>query len=206
MLATKPLRFSRIVRDRPRWIAAMVVTKAAQVLRIAWYRSQWTCAQIEGTPRLVAPVVLAGAGMISFGSDVTLGIAQSPGFLSGYCYIEARRPDSTVRIGDQTCVNNGVAIISEGRSITIGRRCLMGPGVQIYDSDFHALDVAGRLTGQPRMAEVVIEDDVFIGAYATVLKGVTVGAGSVIGAGAVVVEDVPENAIVAGNPAREIKR
>ena len=54
-------------------------------------------------------------------------------------------------------------------------------------------------------APVVIQDDVFIGARSIILKGVTVGAGSVIGAGSVVTSDVESNTVVAGNPARWIK-
>jgi len=78
--------------------------------------------------------------------------------------------------------------------------------VHIYDSDFHALDAAERETAEPRTAQVTIGDDVFIGSNAIVLKGVSIGAGGVVGAGAVVGADVPARAIVAGNPARELRR
>jgi maltose O-acetyltransferase len=150
--------------------------------------------------------MLAGAGRIAFEGNVTLGWKLGPGYMSGYTYIEARRSGSSVTFGDGTHLNNGATIVSDGPGIVIGRRCVIGPGVHIYDSDFHALEAADRLTAEPRTAEVRIADDVFIGSNAIVLKGVTIAAGSVVGAGAVVSADVSENAIVAGNPAREVGR
>jgi maltose O-acetyltransferase len=177
--------------------------KLVQKLRIAWYRRQWTCADVVGLPRLVVPVMLAGAGRVSFESEVTIGWERSPGFLAGYTYIEARHSDSTVEVGEHTHLNNGVVLISEGPGILIGKRCLIGPGVHMYDSDFHPLDPARRQTGEPRRGLVVIEDDVFIGSNAIILKGVTVGRGSVVGAGAVVATNVSAEVTVAGNPARE---
>jgi acetyltransferase-like isoleucine patch superfamily enzyme len=165
--------------------------------RVMWYRRLWTCTDIEGTAELRAPALLAGAGSIGFENGVILGWEHSPGFFSGYTYIEARHPDSRVTIGERTHFNNGVTIISDGTSISIGKRCLVGPMVQIYDSDFHALDPARRATDTPRRAPVSIGDDVFIGASAIILKGVTVGAGSVVGAGAIVSRDVPPGTTIA---------
>jgi acetyltransferase-like isoleucine patch superfamily enzyme len=157
---------------------------------------------VDGTPRLVAPALLAGAGSISFSAAVTLGWEQGPGFFSGYTYIEARNPSSVVAFGASTHLNNCVTIVSEGPGVKIGERCVVGPGVHIYDSDFHAIDASVRSVAAPAMAAVNIADDVFIGSNAIVLKGVTVGAGSVVGAGALVTADVPERSVVGGNPAR----
>jgi len=175
-----------------------------QRLRIRWFKRQWTCQRIEGAPQLRIPVVLAGQGSISFGTDVVLGWEQSAGYLSGYTYIEARNPDSRVAFGELCHLNNGVMVVSEGPGISIGRRCLIGPGVHVYDSDFHPLAAADRRDMPGETARVEIGDDVFIGTNALILKGVRVGAGSVVGAGAVVVADVPPGAVVAGNPARVI--
>jgi acetyltransferase-like isoleucine patch superfamily enzyme len=177
-----------------------------QAMRIAWYRRQWTCASVEGSPRLAAPVLLAGAGTIRFESEVELGWEWGPGFHQGYGYIEARGGESVVSFGEGTHVNNGVAIVSEGPGIAIGRRCLIGPGVHIYDSDFHPIAAHERGVAAPRTAQVRVGDDVFIGTAAIVLKGVSIGEGSVIGAGSVVFADVPAGAIVSGNPAQELRR
>ena len=150
--------------------------------------------------------MLAGAGSIRFDRRVTLGWMQSPGYQAGSIYIEARHPDGVVALGAQTHLNNDVALISEGPGIQIGQRCFIGYGVHVYDSDFHAVSAVDRRSNQPSpAAAVVIGDDVFIGSAAIILKGVHVGPGAVIGAGAVVTHDVPAGAVVAGNPARMVR-
>lgn len=151
-----------------------------------------------------APALLAGAGRISFGRNVVLGWEHGPGFLSGYSYVEARAADSSVSFGDETQLNNAVAIISDGPGIVFGKRCLLGPGVHVYDSDFHPLQASSRPHGPAEKAAVEIGDDVFIGTNAIILKGTRLGAGSVVGAGAIVAGAVPAGAVVAGNPARVV--
>lgn len=178
--------------------------EALQRLRLAWYRRQWTCAEVHGAPTLVSPAILAGAGRILFDGRVTLGWELSPGFLNGYTYIEARYQGSSVAIGAGTHINNGATIVSEGPGITLGRRCLVGLGVHIYDSDFHPLKADARDSEPPRRAAVEIADDVFIGTNAMILKGTKLGEGSVVGAGAIVAGDVAAGTIVAGNPARVV--
>jgi acetyltransferase-like isoleucine patch superfamily enzyme len=177
---------------------------AIQRLRIAWYRRHWTCAEVHGSPTLLSPAILAGAGKISFDGGVALGWELSPGFLAGYTYIEARYEGSSVTIGEGTHINNGATIVSEGPGITLGRRCLVGLGVHIYDSDFHPLKADERDSQLPRRAAVEIADEVFIGTNAMILKGARIGAGSVVGAGAVVAGEVAAGTIVAGNPARVV--
>lgn len=83
-------------------------------------------------------------------------------------------------------------------------------GVKVFDTDFHSLDYLVRLDFEKdmqikKMAKVTIEHDVFIGAGTIILKGVTIGACSVIGAGSVVTKDIPANQIWAGNPAKYIR-
>jgi acetyltransferase-like isoleucine patch superfamily enzyme len=149
--------------------------------------------------------MLAGAGRILFDGQVTLGWEHAPGFFAGYAYIEARYPGSVITFGTGTHVNNGVTIVSEGPGISIGRGCLIGPGVHLYDSDFHVLEAGARGSAPPRRAAVDVADEVFIGSNAIILKGVTIGRGSVVGAGAVVARDVPPSSIVAGNPAQVVQ-
>lgn len=96
-------------------------------------------------------------------------------------------------------INAGCKIRS-AKSITIGEKVAIGTDVIILDSDHHSI------CGKPTVtAPVVIEDHVWIGARVTILKGVTIGRGSIIAAGAVVTKSVPPNSLVAGAPARVIK-
>lgn len=104
-------------------------------------------------------------------------------------------------IGADCSINYGVSIGCT-ELIRIGERCRLGPYVMIVDSAFHELlDRSKRPASQP----VVIEDDVWIGAKASIMPGVTIGRGSVVGTAAVVTKDVPPFSVVAGVPARIVK-
>jgi acetyltransferase-like isoleucine patch superfamily enzyme len=95
--------------------------------------------------------------------------------------------------------------ISAGRSIVIGNRVLVGSGAIITDSDAHPIDPVERMNGGVGARKnVIIEDDVFIGARAIILKGVTIGKGSVIGAGAVVAKNIPPYSVAVGNPVKVV--
>jgi len=92
--------------------------------------------------------------------------------------------------------------------ITIGDNVAVGANCVITDTDFHPLHPRARLLEPQngKSAPVVIEDNVFIGMNSIVLKGVTVGANSVIGAGSVVSRNIPSNSIAAGNPAVVLRK
>ena len=93
------------------------------------------------------------------------------------------------------------------KNITIGNNVWVGANVTIYDTDFHPIDPYERLKlDTPALsAEVVIEDCVWIGSNAMILKGVHIGKGAVIAAGSIVTKDVPELTIYGGNPAKFIR-
>jgi acetyltransferase-like isoleucine patch superfamily enzyme len=116
-------------------------------------------------------------------------------------------PGAIIVIGKNTGISGGT--ICAATRVEIGNECLIGANVTIADTDFHPLNPQGRRhSNNPReigTASIVIEDNVFIGTNVVILKGVRVGKNSVIGAGSVVTKDVPENAIVAGNPARLLR-
>lgn len=116
--------------------------------------------------------------------------------------IKALAPNSLIKIGENVGVS-GCTI--SGKNITIGNNVLLGSGALITDSDAHPIHPKLRHNGKYiGTAPIIIEDDVFIGSRAIILKGVTVGRGSVVAAGAVVTKNVPEMTIVGGNPARVI--
>lgn len=122
------------------------------------------------------------------------------------CVLSTRTAASVLRVG-RDCGFTGAVLVAQER-IEIGDRVLLGANAVITDTDFHPLDPAERRLHpeRGRSAPVVIEDDVFVGMQAVVLKGVTIGRGAVVGACAVVTRDVPPYAIVAGNPARVVGR
>ena len=119
--------------------------------------------------------------------------------------IRAMTSKANITLGDD-CGLSGTTICAVDR-ITIGSGVLMGADVQISDNDFHPLTSAHRRYEEEGIVSkpVLIEDNVFIGSRTTVLKGVTIGKNSVIGAGSVVTKDIPPNTIAAGNPCRPIR-
>lgn len=122
-----------------------------------------------------------------------------------------------IEIGDD-CYIGEFAKIWSAKKIHIGNRVLISHGVNVFDSLTHPIKADARhqqfleivKNGHPKQisleeAEVVINDDVWIGAMSIILKGVTIGEGAIIGAGSVVTKDVPPWTIVAGNPAKIIR-
>jgi acetyltransferase-like isoleucine patch superfamily enzyme len=192
---------------RPRRVpeARDLLRELAQRPRILKYRALSTCRRVSGFPIVLQPLLLLGHGKIVLGSEVEFGYRTSIGFYSGYCHVEAVTPDSVIEIGDGAQVNNNAYFKSEGPGIRIGARALLGSNVTIHDSDFHELRPDRRRGGRPRMAAVELGDNVFIGDAVRILKGVTIGADSVIGAGSVVTGTIPQGVVAAGNPARVIR-
>lgn len=114
-----------------------------------------------------------------------------------------------IRIGD-SCGISSVCITSYSEGgVTIGNNVTIGSGVCIWDTDFHpikAIDRINQIDERTISKAVVIQDGVFIGARTLVLKGVTIGENSVVGAGSVVTRNIPPNEIWAGNPANFVKK
>ena len=119
---------------------------------------------------------------------------------------------NNVQIGNNVSLGTGFTLLSSRAKIYIGDDVMFGPGVTVVTGD-HRTDILDRpmttVTDNEKLPDndkdVVFEGDNWIGANAIILKGVTVGKGSVISAGAVVTHAVPPYAIVGGVPARVIK-
>ena len=110
---------------------------------------------------------------------------------------------ATIRIGENTTVGYHTFIFSSEK-IEIGADCMIAPFVYIVDSD-HGTDRAKKMNQQPNQtAPINIGNDVWIGTGAKILKGVTIGNGAVIAAGALVKDNVEPYSIVGGIPARKI--
>lgn len=174
--------------------------------RIFKYRLLSDCRRVVGKPICIQPVQLQGAGCITFEGTVRLGCYPSPFFFDSYCYLEARMPTAEIMIGDGTWINNRCVLISEHHGIRIGKKVLMGTGVEIIDSHFHGLASNRRNISSPEESDpVVIGNNVFVGSNARILQGVTIGDNSVIANGAVVVKNIPANVIAGGNPAKVLR-
>ncbi|MFZ4694773.1 MAG: acyltransferase [Verrucomicrobiia bacterium] len=114
-------------------------------------------------------------------------------------------PDAHIEIGDGSGMSN--VLIAAFESVFIGKDVNLGAGCKVMDTDFHPLDLDERIRNvNIPHRPVRIEDGAFIGTNAIILKGVTVGAESVIAAGAVVAKSIPPGEIWGGNPARFIKK
>lgn len=135
------------------------------------------------------------------------GVRYSDSGINGKCRIVVK-DKAILEIGNDVGMSDVTITCHE--KITIGNHILLGVGVQIRDTDNHSLNPDDRLKGldwiNKKTAPIVIKDNVFIGAYSFILKGVTVGENAIVGAGSVVTKNIPDNEIWAGNPAKFLKK
>ena len=120
-------------------------------------------------------------------------------------------------VGDGTSIPKGSTIYCTEAPCTIGKKVLFGPHPTIITGD-HRIDIPGKYIADVTVEEkfvdgvnvydqpVVIEDDVWVGANVTILKGVTIGHGSVVAAGAVVTKSCPPYSIIGGVPAKVLRK
>lgn len=162
---------------RARW----VLRKAAEVGPLV---------RLEGRARVVAHGSMRiGARVRMIGHVVPVELVSEQG--------------AELSIGDRTFINYGVSIGATQR-ISVGSECNFGPYVNVVDSAFHELDPDRRFE-RPSPQPVTIGDRVWLGVRVIVLPGVTIGDGSVIGAGSVVTHDIPPRSLAVGSPATVIR-
>lgn len=121
--------------------------------------------------------------------------------------IVTRTPGANIRIGDDVGISG--ATIYARSSITIGDRTLIGGNVKILDNDFHPIDAEARFAmddAKIGTRPISIGKDCFIGCNSLILKGTVLGDGCVVGAGSVVSGRFEDHSVIAGNPARLIRK
>jgi len=141
-------------------------------------------------------IINAGFGEITIANGV---------YINNYCYLTADYEGGYLRIGEHSHIDVFSALHGQG-GISIGSNCAIASGVVIYSqSNQYKNDRLLDIVDQPILFEpVVIESGVWIGANATILPGVKIGRGAIVGAGALVNKNIPAYEIVAGVPARTI--
>lgn len=156
-----------------------------------------------------APVIeISNGGRILIEDGVTLNSSNRGYHLNMHSPVKlfADRPGACITIGAHSRLHG--ACLHAYRAITIGKRCLIAANTQIIDGSGHDLSfgaVEQRIFTGGDSRPIVLEDDVWVGANTLILPGVTIGKGSVIGAGSVVTKAIPPMVVAAGNPARIIK-
>jgi acetyltransferase-like isoleucine patch superfamily enzyme len=177
----------------------------------------WSDGELPANVRLGPGTLVTGSGafrrFLADGDDALV--------IGASCTIDGVQfslgKNARLRIGDFCYFTN--AVILAELELVIGNHVMIGWNATIADSDFHPIAPTERIAdalalsplgaGRPRppvaCRPVVIEDDVWIGPNATILKGVRLGAGCFVEPGALVARDVPAGARVAGNPARPVE-
>ncbi len=168
-----------------------ILDKAKQVLWARWALRR--CNTVGRFSRVQGPVLVDNQGAIHLGRVRIRGAHVPVELAAGY--------GGTLTIGDGTFINSGTTI-SASQEVKIGKNCAIGNYCVIMDSDFHQV---GDHTKPAVPKPVVIEDGAWLAVRATVLKGVTIGRGAVVAAGAVVTKDVAPYTVVAGVPAKFLR-
>lgn len=156
------------------------------------------------------PVVFrSGNSKISIGDRTKLSssVLQNPIGSGDRLVLAATGDNSKIVIGSNCGISCSTLYAS--MSITLGDYVNIGAGCKIMDTDFHPIGVSDRrlhVADQIKSAPIAIEDDVWLGGNTIVLKGVTIGKGSIIGAGSVVIRDIPPYSLAAGSPAKVVKK
>lgn len=157
-------------------------------------------------------------GFLFLRNDGKIFIADNVKINSGYRFNPIGLKTFTsivVKQGAKLFIDNGAGLSNVSivctSSITIGKNVFIGGDVRLYDTDFHSLNFYERVKGATidadiKCSPIIIQDGAFIGASCIVLKGVTIGKKSIIGAGSVVTKNIPSGEIWAGNPAKFIRK
>ncbi len=154
------------------------------------------------------PMVWGIWNVVVYGPNISLGkrvlIVGGNGYRTTLTSVNSSGGrQGSITIGDNVLVMNGVRI-SSASEIIIEDDCMLANFCYLMDADWH--DLHDRTDSPGKTKSIVLKKGAWIGDSAIICKGVTIGTNSVVGAGSVVRKDVPDNVVVAGNPAQIIKK
>jgi len=179
--------------DKRKMLAGELYRASSGELTLERRRAQMMLARYnavtDGAPDLLLSLLREFMGSVGDGTVIM------PQFTCDYGY--------NIHLGRNVFINYH-GIFLDCALIDIGNDVQVGPAVQLYTAQ-HPLDAAVRRSGLESARPIRISSDVWIGGGVVVLPGVTIGARSVVGAGSVVVHNVPPDSLVVGNPARMVR-
>ncbi len=174
----------------------MKISQLYQKIRVMYYQYILSNTRIQGDFKILSPTLFytLKGGQICIENEVYLGYFPSPYFYSGSNHIDVQGGGVVIKRG--TYLNNNFCLIANKCKIEIGEDCFIGVNFQAINSDFHALSIQERNNeALVKSADIIVGNHCFIGNNVSILKGVRLGNGCVVGAGSV----------VTGNPASLIK-
>lgn len=184
-----------------------------------WFKIVMKATKVEYGKNLLlkgVPVIFNRGGVLQLGNNVTIKSSFLSNLVGLYCrtIIVTRTPQAKIIIGNNVGISGATVYARKG--IYIGENTCIGGNCKILDNDFHPIDTEGRLKlladvhgGDSDLVpskEIKIGKNCFIGCNSIILKGTVLGDGCVVGAGAVVSGKFEDNCVIAGNPARVIKK
>lgn len=207
----------RVIKQNNLFVIIYEVIKRIFLFFHLRYCRFYTWIKLKGNGVKFSSFVTKGVPMIDVKIGATFTIGENFRMNNGKYYnkIGRQQPSSFVvaknavlTFGDNVGLSSSSFFCS--LKITVGNNVMIGGNCVFYDTDFHSLNFLDRRdrfldSANRKSAPVIIEDDVFIGAHSTILKGVTIGHCSVIGSGSLVSKSIPPNEIWGGNPAKFIK-
>ena len=167
----------------------------------------------KNIPKIKGQLLLKCEGILKIGQKIKINSGPSVNIIGGDIKTNIIiSSNASLIIGNNVGISNSTIICR--KSIVIESDVLIGGSCKIYDTDFHSLTYSKRIFSinnnikdvDAKTAPVVIKKGAWIGGHAIVLKGVTIGENSIVGAGSVVTKNIPDNEVWAGNPARFIRK
>jgi acetyltransferase-like isoleucine patch superfamily enzyme len=168
----------------------------------------------QAFPIINGRIKIVGKGEIRIGTNVIFNTGKNYNPIGGDTILRlcAVNKTSKLQIGNNVGISNSTIYCSN--SIIIEDNVLIGGSCKIYDTDFHSMDFFFRTSAfknqetdeEAKKAKVLIKNGAWVGGHCIILKGITIGSRSIIGAGSVVSTNIPDNEIWAGNPIKFIRK